>query len=179
MIKLSFSTLCWGMCLCRYVCVLFCVAGEDMLLNYELNHELNHVFGDVFRLKTQFCGEFWLLCFGVPGADFCFSFPLLMPHPFLLCASHHVVGDWWAEVSRPTDCWASTLLQQHLLPLYVLFLSTSDLALLLICHLASSPTFHSITIGIRPGANQKWHLPRLADQLPGGHGPETGEMMCS
>ena len=60
-------------------------------------------FGDVFRLKAHFCGKFWLLCSSVPGADFCFSFPLPMPHPFLFCASRHVAGDGWAEVIRPTD----------------------------------------------------------------------------
>lgn len=86
---------------------------------------------------------------------------------FCSYVSHPVAGGWWAGVMRPTDPWAPGLLQQHPLLLYFLFLSTSDLALSFLCHLAATlPSIPSPrgwgqgqTSGMRPGAHLKWQLP--------------------
>lgn len=121
----------------------------------------------MFRLKAQLCSKFWLLRLSIPGVDFCFSFPPWFLIPFCSRASHHVAGDWGAEVIMTTDPWAPGWLQQHLLPLYFLFLSTSDLALLLICHLAA--TLHSTS----SPRGQGWGLTRNGSCL-GWHGRNSG-----
>lgn len=126
---------------CIYVCMIVCYVVSLILWVAKLDMSWILLFRDMFGLKAQLCSQFWLLCSSFPGADFCLSFPPWFLIPFCSCVSHHVAGDWRAEVIKPTDPWALGWLQQHLLPLYFLFPSTSDLALLPICHLAA--TLHS------------------------------------
>lgn len=165
------------MCLCRYVCVSFCFRqvwvaklymSEIMVLEMCSGLELSFVansgfFALVFQqLISVSHFLFWCL---IP---FC-SVPLTM---WL-----ETDGLKWLGPQTPEHqpCFSSTCYpfiscfsQPQILPFYSSAIWQS-----------SYIPFHSITTGIRLGANQKWQLPWLTDQLPGDHGPETRGMMCS
>lgn len=140
-IKSCFSQHCVLDYLCVYVYLLHCVRFKWELPS--LYRGWIFLLENVFRLHAQLYGKiFHFLTLAFPVQISVPHFFLWWHSPFCPCASHHVAGDGWAEAISPTDPPAPALFRQHLLPLYFLFLSTSDLALLLICHLAA--TLHSI-----------------------------------
>ena len=164
MMKLSLSTSHFGICLWMSACALCCVSVKCELPNYK--------WAESFFLEM--CSGSQLSFVANAGSLARVLRVLISVSHFLLwCfisfgsyASHPVAGGWWAGVMRPTDPWVPGLLQQHPLLLCFFFLSTSVRSCPFIrLPFGSHPTFHSITMGMRPGANLKWQLPWWIDQL--------------
>lgn len=153
MMKLCLSTSRFGICLCMSACALCCVSVQCELPNCK--------WAESFFLEM--CSGSQLSFVANAGSLARVLQVLISVSHFLLwclisfCsyASHPVAGGWWAGVMRPTDPWAPGLLQRHPLLLYFLFLSTSDLALSFICHLAA--TLPSIPSPRRWSQGQTWN----------------------
>lgn len=162
------------MCLCMYICALCCVSVMCELLNYiRAKSFFLEMYSDSklsFVANSGFFAQTFQVLISVS------HFLLWCLIPFCSCASHHVAGDWWAEMIRPTDPWAPGCFASTCYPFISCFPQPQILPFYssAIWQPPYIPFHHH---GDKARGKREMAVALVDRPTSGGHGPETQAMV--